>query len=161
VRLTRPSPALVLCGAASGALVAAVVVLAVGGGVISTAVASPQLGAAADSCMTIVGTDMSSDIADLHVKSPAAALHPLTLGDLAAVEIEDPAYANGDPLRLHRTVTAGVTSRGMISSMPGSASWSRRSIRLFAKPIRDCHRAVSSSRSRAPISDIRPRGREE
>jgi S1-C subfamily serine protease len=59
---------------------------------------------------TIVGTDVSSDIAVVHVQAPAAALHPLAFGDSEAVRVGDPVYAIGNPLGLDRTMTSGITS---------------------------------------------------
>jgi S1-C subfamily serine protease len=59
---------------------------------------------------TIVGTDVSSDIAVVHVQAPVTALHPLAFGDSAAVEVGDPVYAIGNPLGLDRTMTSGITS---------------------------------------------------
>jgi S1-C subfamily serine protease len=59
---------------------------------------------------TIVGTDVSSDIAVVHVQAPAAALHPLAFGDSEAVQVGDPVYAIGNPLGLDRTMTSGITS---------------------------------------------------
>jgi S1-C subfamily serine protease len=59
---------------------------------------------------TIVGTDVSSDIAVLHVKAPASALHVLKFARSAAVEVGDPVYAIGNPLGLARTMTSGIIS---------------------------------------------------
>jgi putative serine protease PepD len=59
---------------------------------------------------TIVGSDVSSDVAVVHVNAPASVLHPLAFGDSAAVQVGDPAYAIGNPLGLDRTMTAGIIS---------------------------------------------------
>jgi S1-C subfamily serine protease len=59
---------------------------------------------------SIVGTDVSSDIAVVRVQAPAAALHPLAFGDSDAVRVGDPVYAIGNPLGLDRTMTSGIAS---------------------------------------------------
>jgi putative serine protease PepD len=59
---------------------------------------------------TVVGTDASSDVAVVKVDVPAAALHPLTLADSAAVQIGDGVVAIGSPFGLAGTLTTGVVS---------------------------------------------------
>jgi putative serine protease PepD len=59
---------------------------------------------------TIVGTDVSSDLAVIHVQAPATALHALGFADSAKVTVGDPAYAIGNPFGLDRTMTAGIIS---------------------------------------------------
>jgi S1-C subfamily serine protease len=59
---------------------------------------------------TIVGTDLSSDLAVIHVRAPAKSLHPLAFADSAAVAVGDPVYAIGNPLGLDRTMTSGIIS---------------------------------------------------
>jgi S1-C subfamily serine protease len=58
----------------------------------------------------VVGSDPSSDIALLRVEAPRQELHPLPLGDSAAVAVGDPVVAIGNPLGLERSLTAGVVS---------------------------------------------------
>jgi S1-C subfamily serine protease len=59
---------------------------------------------------TIVGTDPSSDLAVIRVKTPASALHPLAFGDASALQVGQPVYAIGNPFGLDRTMTAGIVS---------------------------------------------------
>jgi S1-C subfamily serine protease len=59
---------------------------------------------------TVVGTDVSSDLAVIRVRAPASALHVLAFSDSKAVEVGDPVYAIGNPLGLARTMTAGIIS---------------------------------------------------
>jgi putative serine protease PepD len=58
----------------------------------------------------ILGTDVSSDLAVVHVQAPATVLHPLGFGDSTDVAVGDPAYAIGNPFGLDRTMTAGIIS---------------------------------------------------
>ena len=58
----------------------------------------------------VVGTDLSSDLALLHVEADSGELHPLTLGDSSKVNVGDPAIAIGNPFGFDRTVTTGIVS---------------------------------------------------
>jgi S1-C subfamily serine protease len=58
----------------------------------------------------VVGGDPSTDIAVVRVNAPASALHPLALGNSAALQVGDPVYAIGNPFGLERTMTAGIVS---------------------------------------------------
>ncbi|HET6642957.1 MAG TPA: trypsin-like peptidase domain-containing protein [Gaiellaceae bacterium] len=64
----------------------------------------------ASSKATIVGSDPSSDLAVIRVNAPSSALHPLSFGDVAAMQVGDPVYAIGNPFGLDRTMTAGIVS---------------------------------------------------
>jgi S1-C subfamily serine protease len=59
---------------------------------------------------TIVGDDVSSDLAVIRVEAPAAALHPLAFADASPIQVGDPVYAIGNPFGLDRTMTAGIVS---------------------------------------------------
>ena len=59
---------------------------------------------------TIVGTDPSSDLAVIRVRAGASALHPLSFGNVAGMQVGDPVYAIGNPFGLDRTMTAGIVS---------------------------------------------------
>src|SRR6476469_278276 len=58
----------------------------------------------------VIGTDASTDLAVLKVDLPAAALHPLPLGDSSSVQVGDSVVAIGNPFGLDRTLTAGIIS---------------------------------------------------
>ncbi len=58
----------------------------------------------------IVGTDPSTDLAVIAMKSPPKGLAPATFGDSSAVKVGDPVMAIGNPLGLSRTVTTGIVS---------------------------------------------------
>lgn len=57
---------------------------------------------------TLVGRDISYDLAVLHVATPN--LPVIQLGDSSAISIGDPVIAFGSPLGLSGTVTAGIVS---------------------------------------------------
>ena len=57
---------------------------------------------------TLVGRDISYDLAVLHVNTPN--LPVIALGDSSAISIGDPVIAFGSPLGLNGTVTAGIVS---------------------------------------------------
>ena len=57
-----------------------------------------------------MGSDASLDLVVIHIAAPAAALHPLTLGDSTAVAVGDNVVAIGNPFGLDNTVTTGIVS---------------------------------------------------
>jgi S1-C subfamily serine protease len=58
----------------------------------------------------VVGTDPSTDLAVLRVKTAASALTPLPIGNSDRVLVGDPVVAIGNPFGLDRTVTSGIVS---------------------------------------------------
>jgi S1-C subfamily serine protease len=58
----------------------------------------------------VVGKDPSNDLAVLRIPTDGLTLHPLTLGNSAAVQVGDPVLAIGNPFDLQRTLTTGVIS---------------------------------------------------
>jgi putative serine protease PepD len=58
---------------------------------------------------TVVGADVTNDLAILHVDA-ARGLPPVTLGDPDQLSVGDPVLAIGSPLGLAGTVTAGIVS---------------------------------------------------
>jgi putative serine protease PepD len=59
---------------------------------------------------TLVGTDDSTDIAVIKVDAAASLLHPLTLGNSAAVQVGQEVAAIGSPFGLPETLTSGIVS---------------------------------------------------
>ena len=59
---------------------------------------------------TIVGTDPSTDLAVLQLKSPPSDLSPIGIGDSSALTVGQPVMAIGNPLGLSGTVTTGIVS---------------------------------------------------
>src|SRR5919198_396846 len=56
---------------------------------------------------TVVGSDISSDLAVLHVNAPASKLHPLTLADSSNAAVGEGVVAIGNPYGLDDSVTTG------------------------------------------------------
>jgi putative serine protease PepD len=59
---------------------------------------------------TIVGSDISSDLAVLKIAAPVSKLTPLGLADSSAVQVGDGVVAIGNPFGLDGTVTSGIVS---------------------------------------------------
>jgi putative serine protease PepD len=58
----------------------------------------------------VVGKDISSDLAVLHIDAPASKLKPVELGDSSAMAVGDGVVAIGNPFGLDGTVTSGIVS---------------------------------------------------
>jgi putative serine protease PepD len=59
---------------------------------------------------TVVGSDLSTDVAVVQVDAPAAQLHPLSFGDSSALEVGDAVVAIGSPYGLDTSVSTGIVS---------------------------------------------------
>ncbi len=59
---------------------------------------------------TVIGQDLNSDIAVIHVDAPASELHPLTLGDSGALQVGQYVVAIGNPFGLHGSMSTGIVS---------------------------------------------------
>ncbi|MGH3001281.1 MAG: S1C family serine protease [Gaiellaceae bacterium] len=59
---------------------------------------------------TVVGSDISTDLAVLHVDVPASKLTVLSLGDSSKVSVGDGVVAIGNPFGLDDSVTSGIVS---------------------------------------------------
>jgi len=59
---------------------------------------------------TLVGSDVSSDLALIKVDAPSSVLHPLTIGDSNALQVGDGVVAIGSPFGLNESVTSGIVS---------------------------------------------------
>jgi putative serine protease PepD len=59
---------------------------------------------------TVVGADITTDVAVLHIDAPSSALTPLTLADSSNVQVGDAVVAIGNPFGLDDTVTSGIVS---------------------------------------------------
>jgi S1-C subfamily serine protease len=59
---------------------------------------------------TLVGSDISSDLAVVKVDAPSSVLHPLTIGDSTTLQVGDSVVAIGSPFGLNESVTSGIVS---------------------------------------------------
>lgn len=59
---------------------------------------------------TVIGTDADADIAVIKVDAPAEEIHPLAVGDSAALQVGQPVVAIGNPFGLNGTMTLGIIS---------------------------------------------------
>jgi putative serine protease PepD len=62
------------------------------------------------STATLVGEDLSTDVAVIHVNADASKLTPVVLGDSSTVQVGDGVVAIGNPFGLDDTVTSGIVS---------------------------------------------------
>jgi putative serine protease PepD len=59
---------------------------------------------------TLVGEDMATDVAVIHVNVDASKLQPIPFGDSTTAQVGDPVVAIGNPFGLDDTVTSGIVS---------------------------------------------------
>jgi putative serine protease PepD len=59
---------------------------------------------------TVVGADITTDVAVIHIDAPASELTPLTLANSDNVQVGDGVVAIGNPFGLDDTVTSGIVS---------------------------------------------------
>ena len=59
---------------------------------------------------TVIGTDADADIAVIKVDAPQDEIHPLAVGDSAALQVGQPVVAIGNPFGLNGTMTLGIIS---------------------------------------------------
>ena len=60
--------------------------------------------------LSVLGKDVGSDVAVIHVNPAGLTLHPLPLGDSAALAVGEPLAVVGDPLGFDRSLSIGVVS---------------------------------------------------
>lgn len=58
----------------------------------------------------VIGSDLDSDIAVIHVDAPREELHPLALGDSDQVKVGQTVIAIGSPFQFNGTMTMGIVS---------------------------------------------------
>ena len=59
---------------------------------------------------TVIGSDADADIAVVKVDAPADQIHPLAIGNSAALQVGQPVVAIGNPFGLNGTMTLGIVS---------------------------------------------------
>jgi S1-C subfamily serine protease len=97
----------------------------------------------------LVGADPEHDIAVLKIQSPAAALHPVTLGDSTRLRVGQKVYAIGNPFGLERTLTVGIIS-SLNRQLPSTA---HRTI----KSVIQIDAALNRGNTGGPLLDSRGR----
>lgn len=71
---------------------------------------------------TLVGADMTTDLAIVHVDVPSARLHPLPLGSAGTVAVGQPVLAVGDPFGFEGSASAGIVS-GLEREIESPSGW--------------------------------------
>jgi putative serine protease PepD len=97
---------------------------------------------------TIVGTDTTTDLAVIKLKSAPSDLVPAAFGDSSTVVVGQPVMAVGNPLGLQNTVTTGIVSaidRPVSTSEAGSAAVVTNAIQIDA--------AINPGNSGGPLFD--------
>ena len=75
----------------------------------------------------VVGRDISSDIAVLHIEAPAESLYPVRFGDSTHLRVGQRVFAIGNPFGLERTMTTGIIS-SLNRTLPARNSRSIKSV---------------------------------
>ena len=100
---------------------------------------------------TLVGRDISYDLAVLHVNTPN--LPVITIGDSSTISIGDPVIAFGSPLGLTGTVTAGIVSA---LNRPVTTQSSNSTTQSYVDAIQT-DAAINPGNSGGPLTDSQGR----
>jgi S1-C subfamily serine protease len=93
----------------------------------------------------VVGRDISSDVAVLHIDAPAESLFPVHFGDSTHLRVGQRVFAIGNPFGLERTLTTGIIS-SLNRTLP---SRNNRSI----KSVIQTDAAINPGNSGGPLLD--------
>ena len=100
---------------------------------------------------TLIGRDISYDLAVLHVNTPS--LPVIVIGDSSTISIGDPVIAFGSPLGLTGTVTAGIVSA---LNRPVTTQSSNSTTQSFVDAIQT-DAAINPGNSGGPLTDSQGR----
>ncbi len=95
---------------------------------------------------TLVGRDISSDVAIIKIEAPAELLFPVTFGDSTRLRVGQKVYAIGNPFGLDRTLTTGIVSSLNRSIPAQTIARSNRSSRSTPRSIRAIRAVRCSTR---------------
>lgn len=98
---------------------------------------------------TLVGRDLSTDIAVIRIDAPVDSLFPVQIGDSTRLKVGQKVFAIGNPFGLERTLTTGVIS-SLNRTLPARNS---RAI----KSIIQIDAAINPGNSGGPLLDTRSR----
>jgi len=99
---------------------------------------------------SLVGRDLTNDVAVIRIDAPQQELFPLPMGDSSSLLVGQKVYAIGNPFGLERTFTTGVVS-SLNRTLP-----SRRN-RRYMKSIIQVDAAMNPGNSGGPLIDSRGR----
>ncbi len=97
----------------------------------------------------VVGRDISSDVAVLHIEAPAESLFPVHFGDSTRLRVGQRVFAIGNPFGLERTLTTGIIS-SLNRTLPAR---NNRSI----KSVIQTDAAINPGNSGGPLLDTHGR----
>jgi len=97
----------------------------------------------------VVGRDISSDVAVLHIEAPAESLFPVRFGDSTHLRVGERVFALGNPFGLERTLTTGIIS-SLNRTLPAR---NNRSI----KSVIQTDAAINPGNSGGPLLDTHGR----